>query len=82
MSVEDFSKYKRKKTQKASTQDAGWLNSVYNPKIFRRKKDKEENKNEKRHSYEYKVMAYIGILSVVMVFILAYAVLKKNGLVD
>ena len=82
MSVEDFRKYKKKKKKESSELNTSWLKSVYNPQIFRGRKRELSQQNTNYQPTEYKLMAYIAVLVVVMVFILAYAVLKKNGLVE
>lgn len=82
MGVVDFKKHKRKNKSKSTSLAASWIKSVYNPKNFRRKNKGNSQQDFEPQPTEQKVMAYIGVLVVVMVFILVYAVLKKNGLVD
>jgi len=80
MSVEDFKKHKKRK--KSSASNASWLKAVYNPKIFRRLEKVQRSQSERQQPAEYRMMAYIGVLVVVMVFILVYAVMRKTGLVE
>ena len=82
MSVEDFRKHKKKKKKGSSEPNTNWLKSVYNPQTFRRRKRGLSQQNTNYQPAEHKVMAYIAVLAVVMVFILVYAVMKKNGLVE
>ena len=81
MTIEDFSKHKKRK-DKNTTSNMSWLKSVYNPKMFRRKVKEPVSQTSENEEYEHKVMTYIAILVVVMLFILAFAILKKYGLVD
>lgn len=80
MSVEDFNEHKKKK--RSSATKASWLNAVYNPKLFRRLAKGGRNQNDSQQPAEYRLMAYIAVLIVIMVFILVYAVMRKNGLVN
>lgn len=80
MSVEDFNKHKRGKRSSAS--NARWLKAVYNPKIFRRLEKVQRSQTERQHPAEFRIMACIAVLVVVMVFILVYAVMRKTGLVE
>jgi hypothetical protein len=82
MSVENFNEHKRKKRRRSSEVNADWLKTVYNPKIFRRQTKGKIRQNTNQQPAENKVMAYIAVLVVVMVFILIYGVMRKNGLVD
>lgn len=82
MSVEDFNEHKRRRRTKDTGLATSWLKAVYNPKIFRRKIKGNAKQTGIPQSAEYKVMAYLGVLVVLIVFILVYAVLRKNGLVD
>ena len=82
MSVEDFNKHKRRKKLRSSSINSGWLKSVYNPKEFRKINQKQLNQKTKSKILEKKVISYIVVLGVAMVFLLVYAVLKKKGLVE
>ena len=81
MTIENFSKHKKRRN-KNTTSNVSWLKSVYNPKMFRRNVKKPVSQTSENEKYEHKVMTYIAFLVVVLLFILAYAILKKYGLVD
>jgi len=81
MSVEDLNEHKRRKRQLSSTANRGWLGSVYNPKIFRRKKPQERHSQEENPT-NFRLAVYIATMTIVVLLILVVAELKKQGLIE
>lgn len=81
MGVEDLNEHKRRKRQRSSKAKNEWLSSVYNPKIFRRKRSQASRRQEQGPK-NFKLTAYLATMTVAVFLILAVAVLKKQGLIE
>ena len=81
MGVEDINEYKQRKKRRSLKENHNLTGSVYNPKIFRRKKPQERNDQEESPN-NFRLAVYIASITVVLLVVLAVAVLKKQGLIE